>query len=285
MLYEKEIFDEFGLLPLIAGEVEFYLEPAPKRLSEEENNFLKNVVEQFSRSSVKLYRLDKETTVGQYEFSLLPQPPEIAANEINWAKEFITQVAQQENFHTIFDAKPYHDRAGSGMHIHISLLNKKGENVLRRVSENTESEPMLNVIGGLCSTMIKNFINFAPHENSYQRFTSARNNFDPSLPMTAYNNAPINVSWGGNNRTTAIRIPTSTINEDNRHIEHRVSGADAKPEEVIEKILEGIYLGLKDNIQPPEKIFGNAYDKQYSHLTPFPKSLSEALEMATSYMN
>ncbi len=285
MLYEKEIFEELGLFPLVAGEVEFYIEPAPKRSSTEEDIFLKKILDAFEGSNVKLYRLDKETTVGQYEFSLTPQPPRIAADEIVWAKELISQISLESNLKSIFAAKPYANRAGCGMHIHISFLNKKGESVLKRVDDNNESETMLHAIGGLCSTMIKNFTSFAPFENSYLRFTSAKNNFDPSLPMSAYNNAPVNVSWGGNNRTTAIRIPASTIDESMRHIEHRVSGADANPEHVIEKILEGVYLGLKESINPLEKIFGNAYDKQYSYLTPFPKSLPEAIELSSQYKN
>lgn len=32
--------------------------------------------------------------------------------------------------HATFMAKPYEEHAGSGMHIHISMLNNKGENVL-----------------------------------------------------------------------------------------------------------------------------------------------------------
>lgn len=53
---------------------------------------------------------------------------------------------------------------------------------------------------------------------------------------------------GGNNRTTAIRIPTSTIDSQTRHIEHRIPGADSDPYLVISAILAGVHYGLKNKI-------------------------------------
>ena len=43
--------------------------------------------------------------------------------------------------------------------------------------------------------------------------------------------APVNLSWGGNNRTTAIRIPGT--NKLNRRIEFRVPSANCNPGKVI----------------------------------------------------
>ncbi len=285
-MYEELIYNEFSLNCKIACEIEFYLEPAPKRNSTSETEFLSKLLLEFSKTNIKIHRLDKEVTEGQFEISLTPQKPVIAINEINWAKEFITKTAKNEGYNAIFDAKPYQDLPGSGLHIHISLIDDSGNSALKRINENTESEIMLNAIGGLCFSMLKNFIYFAPFEESYFRFTSIRNNHKQANPMVAHNNAPVNVSWGGNNRTTAIRIPASTIDENSRHIEHRVAGADANPKDVINKILEGVYLGLKEKITPPQKIYGNAYDKQYQDiLPPFPKNLQEAKEIQNKFYN
>ncbi|MDX1949379.1 MAG: hypothetical protein SFT90_02625 [Rickettsiales bacterium] len=285
-MYENLILQEFELNALIACEIEFYLEPCPTRNSDQEKDFLAKLLLEFSKTNIKIHRLDKEVTEGQFEISLTPQKPNIAINEINWTKEFISKTAKDEGYQAIFEAKPLQDLPGSGLHIHISLVDNSGISALKRIDEKTESETMLYAIGGLCDTMLKNFIYFAPNENSYLRFTSDRNNHKQANPMVSHNNAPVNVSWGGNNRTTAIRIPASTIDENSRHIEHRVAGADANPADVINKILEGVYLGLKEKIIPPQKIYGNAYDKQYqAELQPFPKTLSEALKLSKKFMN
>lgn len=271
---------------MIAGEVEFYIDPAPARNSQSETDLLAKILLEFSKNNVKLHRFDKEAMEGQYEFSLNPKPSLIAVNEINQAKEIISSVAMADNYRVLFEAKPYPNLPGCGMHIHISLLNENGINLLKKIGENMESTTMKYAVGGLCATMLKNFTAFAPNENSYLRFTAQRNSLQHITPVAAHNNAPVNISWGGNNRSAAIRIPPSTMDETQRHIEHRVSGADADPVEVVRKILEGIYLGLKEKIIPPEKIYGNAYDKQYSNaLTPFPKTLAEAKEIQARYMN
>ena len=54
----------------------------------------------------------------------------------------------------------------------------------------------------------------APHANSYHRFQSG-----------SY--APVNMSWGYNNRTVSIRIPANSGPD--MRIEHRLAGADANP--------------------------------------------------------
>ncbi len=284
--YEKLIFEEFGIVPMIAGELEFYLDPAPVRNSQIENDLLGKILFENSRSNIKFNRLDKEVVEGQYEFSLNPKTSLLAVTEIIQAKELIAKVAAENGYRVLFEAKPYPNLPGCGMHIHVSLLDNKGVNLLRKMGENIESVTMKYAVGGLCATMLKNFTAFAPYEKSYLRFTAQRNSLQHITPVAAHNNAPVNISWGGNNRSTAIRIPASTVDENQRHIEHRVAGADADPTEVVRKILEGIYLGLREKILPPEKIYGNAYDKQYSNaLQPFPKTLAEAIDIRNRFMN
>ena len=85
--------------------------------------------------------------------------------------------------------------------------------------------------------------------------------------------APINISWGGNNRTTAIRVPDSK--PEFRRIELRVPSANASLEKVIAFILIGALHGLKNENLYYERIYGNAFDEQYA-LQLLPKDLKEA---------
>jgi glutamine synthetase len=151
------------------------------------------------------------------------------------------------------------------------LHDKQGNNLFAKKGDEDETAIMRYAIAGLLSNMLQDFHIFAPNPESYARFSAA------PLREGVYNNAPINVSWGGNNRTTAIRIPASTAYPNNRHIEHRVSGADANPHKVIAAILEGAKRGLLNKQEPPAKIWGDAAHKQYAPLPAFPKTLEEAL--------
>ena len=74
--------------------------------------------------------------------------------------------------------------------------------------------------------------------------------------------APTHISYGGNNRTTLIRIPDLLP----RRLEHRLASADADPYKVIYAILSSINTGLKhpEQIAKLDKTYGNAYDPQYN---------------------
>ena len=266
----------------IAGEIEFYLTNA---LSDsQENDFLAKLLLNLTQQNITIWNIQKEVAPNQYEVSLQPADPETAIKNTNLLKKIIGETAKEFNSAALFEAKPFEHLPGCGLHIHIGVYDEHGKPVLGRLGKfgdrDGESEIMLHAIGGLCATMLKNFTSFAPAESSYKRFTASRNPAAGDNPLQAYNNAPVNVSWGGNNRTTAIRIPVSTIDEDSRHIEHRVAGADADVASVINAIVEGVYIGIKDKISPPEKIYGNAFDKQYSFLKPFPKTLDEAKKLS-----
>ncbi|MDP0959201.1 glutamine synthetase, partial [Klebsiella pneumoniae] len=45
-------------------------------------------------------------------------------------KRIVRLMAEKHKMHATFMANPYEEHAGSGMHIHIRMLNNKGENVL-----------------------------------------------------------------------------------------------------------------------------------------------------------
>lgn len=281
MPYKNDI-NEFGLTVKLAGEIEFYVES--HLTPQQENDFLAKLLFALTSAGIKVWNIGKEVAPSQYEVALQPNTPEVAANQITQLKDIV-----EKNLPTghkaLFEAKPFLNLPGCGLHIHIGIYDKTGNSVLGRPGDfgkrEEESEVMLNIIGGLCETILPNFTKFAPNEGSYKRFEGPKNKIeDESInPLATYNNTPLNVSWGGNNRTTAIRIPVSTYDETTRHIEHRVAGADANPEEVIEAILEGIYFGLKNKCTPPQKIHGNAFDTQYNFLKPFPKNLLEAKKL------
>src|SRR5262249_351421 len=69
--------------------------------------------------------------------------------------------------------------------------------------------------------------------------------------------APIARSWGVNNRSVAVRIPTGGA--ETRHLEHRVAGADANPYLAIAAVLAGMHKGITEKLDPGPAIAGNAY--------------------------
>ena len=144
-----------------------------------------------------------------------------------------------------FMAKPFGTQSGNGFHVHCSLLDKDSNNVFDDGTE-AGSDMLRHAVAGLLATMSDCTLLFAPHVNSYRRFT----------PGTL---APNNVSWGYENRTAAVRIPGGDTKA--RRIEHRVSGADANPYLVCSAVLAGMLYGIENKLEAPEPINSITYDE------------------------
>lgn len=242
---------DFGHTVHTAAEVEFYLE---RGKSAEDKDFLAAILLRCAELGIPVYGMNAEDGPRQYEIALAPEEPEATVRSIAALKK----AAKGANFHP----KPNADRPGCGLHLHISLHDASGANLMMKAGEE-ESEIMLHAIAGLLAVIPEAMMYFAPKKHSYRRFEH------PDQHTPTY------LCWGGNNRTAAVRIPASTLHPDHRHIELRVPGMDADPEEALLATLAGIHHGLTHKLIPPEKLYGNAFDAQYE-LIPLPCSLKEA---------
>ncbi len=67
--------------------------------------------------------------------------------------------------YTTFMAKPYPGQAGNGLHVHISLLDKHGNNIF--TSENPEQNAALrHAIGGVLETLPASMAFLCPNVNA-----------------------------------------------------------------------------------------------------------------------
>lgn len=84
-------------------------------------------------------------------------------------KRLVRLVAEKHKMHATFMAKPYEEHAGSGMHIHISVMNNKGENVLADANGD-DSMLLKRALAGMIDLMPASMALLAPNVNSYRRF-------------------------------------------------------------------------------------------------------------------
>jgi glutamine synthetase len=174
-------------------------------------------------------------------------------------KRLVKGVALQHGMEATFMAKPYRDHAGSGAHLHISLVNAEGQNVF--AADDPVGSPLLrHAIGGLAATINDAMAVCAPTANSFRRFQPE-----------AY--VPLNPSWSVNNRGVAFRVPHGP--PASRRVEHRVAGADANPYLLAAVVLAGMHLGLTQKLDPGPVLAGNAYrDATPTIPTTWPEALS-----------
>lgn len=263
-------FDALGLTPVVAVELEFYLfdavpdargrpqTPADPRSGlrsdstqvyylqelDEHHAFLDAVASACRAQQVPADTAVAEYAPGQFEINLRHRADALAAcDDALLLKRTIKAIAQQQGRLASFMAKPFPDQAGSGLHLHVSLLDGQGRNVFAGPAQ-APAKALLHAIGGLQQAARPSLLLFAPHANSYRRFVP--NAF-----------VPLDASWGFNNRTVALRIPHGDLA--NTRIEHRISGADANPYLVAAAVLAGILDGLEQAIEPGPRTEGNAY--------------------------
>jgi glutamine synthetase len=185
-----------------------------------------------------------ELAPGQFEINLHHVPDAVqACDHAVLLKRIIRSIARKHKMEATFMAKPYPQEAGSGMHVHVSLLDKKGRNIFQGKDPSGSSE-LRYAVQGLRSTLSESMLICAPHANSYHRFENS-----------SY--APINSSWGYNNRTVSLRIPAN--DGPDMRIEHRLAGADTNPYLLVAALLAGIHHGLSVKKEPPPPVEGNAY--------------------------
>lgn len=175
---------------------------------------------------------------GQFEMNLTHVADACrAADHLVWLKRAIRGVARKHGMDATFMPKPYGDMAGSGMHLHLSLLDGEGRNIFDGPGD--PNPRVREALAGLIETMSEAMLIFAPHPNSYRR-----------LAPGSY--APIVAAWGLDNRGSALRVPETTGK--GARIEHRTAGADANPYLLAAAVLGGVLHGLENELTPPEPV-------------------------------
>jgi glutamine synthetase len=267
-----ERFSALGLTPVVAVELEFYLldgrlgdDGLPRNAINpttgerdsatqvyylddlsDHRDFIDGVVATCHAQGIPADTAVAEYAPGQFEINLKHRADAVAAcDDALFLKRAIKAVAQEQGKLASFMAKPFVDQAGSGTHIHVSLLDHAGRNVFASTPD-APADTLRHAIAGLQAATDEGMLLFAPHANSYRRFV-----------LNAF--VPLNDCWGFNNRTVALRIPHS--DPDNVRIEHRIAGADANPYLVTAAVLAGILDGLEARREPTPPITGNAYEQ------------------------
>ncbi|CDN53269.1 Glutamate--putrescine ligase [Neorhizobium galegae bv. officinalis bv. officinalis str. HAMBI 1141] len=253
-------FEERGLTPVVATELEFYVieddwretgrprPPAKLTYRGEPNGFQlydMSAVDalddylQTVRTWAKAQGLPADATTaefgpGQFEINLLHRADALAAaDDCIYLKRIAEQAAKKHGLKSTCMAKPYADHAGSGLHVHASIIDRDGNNVLD--AKGGDPVRLKSVCAGMLDTMRDAQLIFAPFANSYRRFQPG-------------SFAPVDIDWGYGHRGTAVRIPDAQGPA--ARIEHRVAGADVNPYLLLTAILGGMLLGLDETLDP-----------------------------------
>ena len=245
-----------GIHPVVAFELEFYLfdkklrdglpqfprdgltddaDDQPNMHIERLSRFapvLDDMVETSRAQGIDSTVITAELGPGQFEINFGHLDDGLRAAD--WAALFCRSsrgVALKHGYRASFMAKPYLQYPGSGMHVHVSLYDADGNNILAA----NHQQPLRHAVAGCLELLPHCMPVFAPNQNAYRR-------------LGGTTNIATRASWGFEDRDACLRIPES--DSKNLRIEHRLAGADANPYLVLAAILVGLEHGLDAGNEP-----------------------------------
>ena len=226
------------------------------------SDLVHRIIDAMSDYDVELEGIHTETGPGVYETAIRYDKGVRAGDKAALFKTGIKELVPKHGLIATFMAKWNNDLPGCSGHIRQSLMDAEGKNNLfsNIEREHRLSEVAEHYLAGQLALMPALTALSCPTINSYKRAVSGVW-------------SPINVSWGIENRTTAIRaIPGITQNS--TRIEYRLTGADANPYLAMAAGLASGLYGIEHEVELPPMTSGNAYEA--ANLQPLPPNLTAA---------
>ncbi|MGH9404287.1 MAG: glutamine synthetase family protein [Terriglobia bacterium] len=202
-----------------------------------------------------------ETGPGVYETALRVDDALRAADQAALFKMAVKVAARKHGLMATFMAKWNAGLPGSSGHIHQSLTNGKKNLFYARAKKGAAAPSLLmqQYLAGQMALMAEFAVMFLPTINSYKRTAPGTQSW-----------APANITWGVDNRTTALRAILT--GPDTTRVEHRLPGADANPHLALAASLASGLHGAEQHLELPPAT-ANAYATNAALL---PRSLKEA---------
>ncbi len=270
------LFGAEGWHPIVAPEIEFYLENGTDRADKpaatptgsgdvdsavdpivdpygidrvhDLGDFFRELNESCRQQDIHLGAVSQELGPGQFEVNFEHGAPLELADDVFHFKRTLKRVARAHGMRATFLSKLDAEKPGSSMHVHQSVYDADGNNVFSN-PDGTASERFDFYLGGLQTHLPAALLLLAPYPNSYRRFLS-------------YWSSPVNLEWDVDNRTVGLRVPDSDPQA--RRIENRLAGSDVNPYLAIAATLACGYLGMRTKTRCRPAITGSAYDLPFA---------------------
>jgi glutamine synthetase len=188
------------------------------------------------------YANDHEDGNGQFEQNFTHAPPLTTADRLVAFRYLVQVLAEQRGMTATFMPKPFTERTGTGLHMHMSLW-RDGEPLF---PDNADprglglSEMAYSFIGGLLDHAPALLAVVAPTVNSYKRTMA-------SAPASGATWAPSSATYGGNDRTHMIRVP------DGDRVEVRACDGSANPYLAMAALLTAGLDGIDRCLDPGDR--------------------------------
>jgi glutamine synthetase len=213
-----------------------------------------DVIKEICDSMLKLgwgpYQNDHEDGSGQFEMNWNYNDALVTADQHAFFKYMVKALAEKHGLRATFMPKPFANLTGNGCHAHISVWDNAGKKNLFSdpKGELGVSKLGYQFMGGMMAhaqamTAITN-----PTVNSYKRLNA-------STTTSGATWSPNMVTYGGNNRTTMLRIP------DAGRFEMRLADGAVNPYLFPAVLMAAGMDGIENKFDPGQRVDLNMFSE------------------------
>ncbi len=258
---------EGGELTRITHDEAGYFDAAPYDLAE---NARREITIALQDMDLEIEAAHHEVAPGQHEIDFRYGDALETADNLVTLKYVVRRIALKHGLHATFMPKPIFGINGSGMHVHISLFDSKGETNLFADTESTEqiSQTGKQFIAGVLNHARAICAITNPLINSFKRLV-------PDFE------APTHIAWSMRNRSPLIRIPERRGL--GTRMELRMPDPSCNPYLAFAAIVASGLDGIKQEMEIRKPVDQNVYnmteqERNDHKVGRLPASLNEAVD-------
>jgi glutamine synthetase len=205
-----------------------------------------DVLDRAEACGIPVESLNTEFDSPQFELTLEYGDAMEAIDNVFLFKELARETAAEHGLRMTFLGRPFADKAGSGLHVNLSLRAADGTNALYdSTSDDGLSELAGHCIAGLLAHHQGLAGLCAPTVNAYKRLV-------PGELVGLWAN------WGYDHRCAAVRVPPQR--GEATRLEHRLPDGSANPYIAAAAVLQAARLGVINGLDRPQPETGDGLE-------------------------
>ena len=233
--------------------------------------FLEKLTESLIAADLDVYQIDHEDANGQFEINYTYADCLKSADDFIMFKMAASEIANSMGMICSLMPKPFSNRPGNGMHMHMSIGDGK-KTLFQDDSDKAGlglSKLAYHFLGGILAHAPALCALAAPTVNSYKRLVVGKS-------LTGATWAPAYISYGDNNRSTMVRIPYGRL-------ELRLPDGGCNPYLTTAAVIAAGLDGVARELHPGKGNGDNLYDYSTDQLKAagigiLPQNLKEAVQ-------
>ncbi len=205
-----------------------------------------DILDRAEATGIPVESLNTEFDSPQFELTLEYGDALDAVDNVFLFKELAKETAAERGLKMTFLGRPYADRAGSGLHVNLSLVAPDGTNAFY----DSRADDGLSELAGQCIAGL-----LAHHEALTGLCAPTVNAFKRLVPGELVGRW---ANWGYDHRCAAVRVPPQRGPA--TRLEHRLADGSANPYIAAAAVLQAARLGVVGGLTRPDPETGDGME-------------------------